>query len=99
MNITGMLDRLRDVWLEAIDELIAHYKGEPGSEICPLCPVCNNCDECLWMIIEGYYCADYPWGENNIGMADKWDGNYEEWKSHRLKMLGRWREIIKGEKK
>lgn len=98
-RIKSMSEKRKGAWLKAINELKKDYRSvEPLRRFCSLCHVVVNtgCRDCLWNIIEGCDCDDYKWGDNRRGIPEIWMIEYfEEWKTHRLKMLERWKLIIK----
>lgn len=98
-KIRGMSDIRLKAWLAAIDELTEEYKSDSQEYLdCPLCSVSSalTCHTCLWLIIEGHSCSEYKW-DGYKGVPSKWEAHYKEWKPYRIKMLGRWREIIERE--
>lgn len=93
-----MSKKRKKAWLEAIDELEEKYRTDNENALdCPLCGVPEECTGCLWSIIENCVCSGYIWGNGYTGFKETWLDTYEEWKTHRLKMLKRWRRIIKKE--
>lgn len=96
-RIKRMSEKRKKAWIKAIDELVEDYKKDRHDYLdCPLCGVSEECDGCLWQIIEGCDCRGYEWGDGYIGVPQRWEGiNYKAWKILRLKMLKRWRRIIK----
>ena len=94
-RIKGMSGKRKMAWLEAIYELEKDYRNDMQDYLnCPLCAVPEECDGCLWPIIEGCECTAYEWGDDYVGVPQRWEKNYKEWKTHRLKMLDIWKKII-----
>ncbi len=97
-RIKRMSEKRKEAWLEAIDKLEKDYINDRQDILgCPLCTVVvyTSCIDCLWNIIEGCGCMSYYW-EDYVGIPEKWEKEYyKAWKIHRLKMLKRWRRIIK----
>ncbi len=94
-RIKSMSEKRKMEWLQAIFELEKDYRNDmQATSDCPLCPLVETCQDCLWRIIEGCNCGAYHWNDH-VGIPDRWRAYYGEWRTHRLKMLERWRMILK----
>jgi len=87
---------LKKKWIEAIDLLERHYKGEDCLDgDCPLCDITLHCNYCLWRLIEGMSCVSmrshlgYQRPVNTIR-----NKRYKRWVTMRLKQLPEWKEWV-----
>jgi len=92
-----MTKKEKQEWLNAIDLMEKHYRGEVHLGYCLFCKVADDCNTCLWVIFEGKYCHEFarPYcKKDDFGVGNLRDRPTRHWRKIRLKQLADWRKRL-----